>query len=125
MVDPIFGNAPQLGAAQGGWFAGHFMPQELPLLQRTDMELKWGEHSKGDSRTDWTEPEPGHSLSLLIRGNFLLLFPQQRFHLRKQGDFVIWGPGSTHSWEALEDSLILTIRWPSLPPDPPTIQTDL
>jgi hypothetical protein len=25
----------------------------------------------------------------------------------------MWGPGVDHSWEALEDSVVLTVRWPS------------
>jgi len=25
---------------------------------------------------------------------------------------VMWGPGVDHSWEALEESTVLAVRWP-------------
>jgi hypothetical protein len=35
--------------------------------------------------------------------------------LKEQGDYAMWGPGTNHSWHAEEDSLVITVRWPSLP----------
>ena len=31
----------------------------------------------------------------------------------EQGDYAVWGPGIDHSWEALADSVVITVRWPS------------
>lgn len=34
--------------------------------------------------------------------------------LERQGDYVVWGPGIDHSWQAEADSVVVAIRWPSL-----------
>jgi quercetin dioxygenase-like cupin family protein len=34
--------------------------------------------------------------------------------LERQGDYVVWGPGVDHSWRAEEESVVLTVRWPSV-----------
>ncbi len=35
--------------------------------------------------------------------------------LRSEGDFVTWPSGVYHLWESPEDSLVITVRWPSKP----------
>jgi hypothetical protein len=30
---------------------------------------------------------------------------------------VLFGPGVPHSYRSEQESLVLTVRWPSLPPD--------
>ena len=35
--------------------------------------------------------------------------------LEKEGDYAVWGPGIGHSWQAEEDSIVITVRWPSIP----------
>jgi quercetin dioxygenase-like cupin family protein len=35
--------------------------------------------------------------------------------LEKEGDYAVWGPGIDHSWKAEEDSILITVRWPSIP----------
>jgi quercetin dioxygenase-like cupin family protein len=35
--------------------------------------------------------------------------------LEREGDYVMWGAGVDHTWRAEEDSIVITIRWPSLP----------
>ena len=30
-------------------------------------------------------------------------------------DYLIWGKGVDHSWVAEEESVVLTVRWPSVP----------
>ncbi|SOD71201.1 hypothetical protein SAMN05892883_0766 [Jatrophihabitans sp. GAS493] len=34
--------------------------------------------------------------------------------LARQGDYATWGPGIDHSWQAEEDTVVVTVRWPSL-----------
>jgi hypothetical protein len=34
--------------------------------------------------------------------------------LARQGDYAMWGPGIDHHWSADEESVVLTVRWPSL-----------
>jgi quercetin dioxygenase-like cupin family protein len=35
--------------------------------------------------------------------------------LTRPGDYVLWGPGVDHSWLAEQESVVVTVRWPSLP----------
>jgi quercetin dioxygenase-like cupin family protein len=50
---------------------------------------------------------------LLIAGNFRVDLTGASIVLEKQGDYVVWGPGIDHSWEAISDSVVVTVRWPS------------
>ena len=45
----------------------------------------------------------------------MLVFPDQEVALEREGDFVLFGPEVAHSYRSVEESLILTVRWPSLP----------
>jgi len=49
------------------------------------------------------------------RGKFVLLFPDREVPLEREGDFVLFGPGVAHSFRSVEESLVLTVRWPSKP----------
>ena len=46
-----------------------------------------------------------------------IYFKDEIVKLEKEGDFVIFDKGVDHSWKVLEDSTILSVRWPSLPGD--------
>lgn len=37
-------------------------------------------------------------------------FAQQTVTLENQGDYLVWGPGTDHTWEALDDSSVFTVR---------------
>jgi quercetin dioxygenase-like cupin family protein len=79
------------------------------------VELKWFTHRPGEVRSEWAPASPVQTLNLLIRGRFVLVFPDQEVALEREGDFVLFGPGVAHSYRSVEESLILTVRWPSLP----------
>ena len=49
----------------------------------------------------------------LISGHFVQKLADREVDLAMPGDYVMWGPGVVHAWEALEDSTMLTIRWVS------------
>ena len=34
--------------------------------------------------------------------------------LKQQGDYVIFGPETVHSWEALGETVVLSVRFPSI-----------
>jgi quercetin dioxygenase-like cupin family protein len=57
------------------------------------------------------------SLAILVQGKFQYRFPEAEIVLARQGDNVLWPPGVFHTWAAVQDSVILTIRWPSKPND--------
>jgi hypothetical protein len=114
-VKPISGNAVDASKQTRGWFLGHFMPGADNPLRSEDLELKWYTHAKGETRDQWAPANPVRTLNVLIRGKFTLLFPDEEVTLEREGDFVLFGPGIAHSYRCVEESLILTVRWPSKP----------
>jgi quercetin dioxygenase-like cupin family protein len=50
---------------------------------------------------------------LLVQGTFQIDLTEASITLAKQGDYAIWGPGIDHSWQAISDSTVITVRWPS------------
>ena len=111
---PVFGNAMEAGRDTRGWFAGHFVPGEANPLRSEDVELKWFVHGRGEVRSEWSPPSPVRTLNVLIRGSFVLVFPDREVALQREGDFVVFGPDVPHSYRSIEESLVLTVRWPSL-----------
>jgi len=100
------------------WVIGHFI-EEDSLLKSSDIEIKWAFHHKGDSKSKIVSNIHAKTLCFLIRGRVSLIFPDcnQNVSLKKEGDFRVWDGGVNHTWEVLEDSLIITVRWPSIPND--------
>jgi hypothetical protein len=52
---------------------------------------------------------------LLVKGRFGIELSTGSFVLEREGDYAVWGPGINHSWYAEADSVVITVRWPSLP----------
>ena len=71
---------------------GHFMRREENPLRTEDLELKWHVHTKGETRSEWAPGNPVKTLNILIRGHFVLLFPDHEVALKNEGDFVLFGP---------------------------------
>jgi hypothetical protein len=115
-TSPIFGNVVGASKDTRGWFLGHFMSGDDNPLRTSALELKWYTHAKGETRNEWAPGNPVKTLNLLVRGHFVLLFPDREIELVKEGDFVLFGPDVPHSFRSEQESLVLTIRWPSLPP---------
>jgi hypothetical protein len=112
---PVSGNVNEASKNTRGWFLGHFMPGEENPLRTTEVEVKWFTHAKGETREQWAPGNPVRTLNILIRGHFVLLFPDQEVALEKEGDFVLFGPDMPHSYRCVEESTVLTVRWPSAP----------
>ncbi|MGW5400689.1 signal peptidase I [Streptomyces sp. NPDC003952] len=108
------GKAAPDAAVDRGWLLGHFKEPGDPRHSE-DVEIKWGVHPKGEERAAWVHGESRTALQVLISGRFRLEFPGRNVVLAEQGDYVVWGRGVDHSWYAEEDSVVLTVRWPSLP----------
>ncbi len=111
----MHGNVSAISAATRGWFVGHFMPGEANPLRSEAVEMKWFTHAKGETRAEWAPGNPVKTLNLLIRGRFVLRFPDEEVLLAREGDFVLFGPGVPHSFRSELESLVLTVRWPSQP----------
>jgi hypothetical protein len=121
MVDKAsyyFGNAAADQVRGSGWFVGQFVPLELGLRHQTDVEIKWGMHPDGDKRSQSWANGNGTTVSVLIRGTLQISFysgeTPRIVTLAKEGDYVVYGPEVVHSWEAVGETLVLSIRFPSI-----------
>lgn len=109
------GNAADDGHDTRGWLLGHFIEPAGDIRSTKDVEVKWGLHPAGDKRPEWTSDDQRTTLLLLVQGEFRLDLTVESVTMKRQGDYVMWGPGIDHSWEAITDSTVITVRWPSLP----------
>lgn len=115
MDDTVYvGNAGVDGATNAGWLLGHFMPAG-DVRHSTDVEVKWGVHPAGEARSRWATGERRTALLVLVGGRFRVELPDRTVVLREPGDYVVWGRGVDHSWYAERESVVLTVRWPSVP----------
>ena len=110
------GNALSDGADHRGWLIGHFMDPGS-IRHSGSVEVKWAFHPKGEERAEWVTGETCTTLLVLISGTFQIDLSEGARALVDQGDYAMWGPGVDHSWRALEDSVVVTVRWPSGPRD--------
>lgn len=101
-----------------GWFLGQFVPEDMGLRHQTDVELKWGLHKDGERRSAPWATQVSTTVAILIRGALKVEFyvdeTPQVVTLDKEGDYVVYGPDVAHSWEAIGDTLVLTVRFPSV-----------
>lgn len=108
------GKADLDAPGEQGWLLGHFRPAGDPR-HSGDVEIKWGRHPKGDRRAKWVTGEQRTAVLILISGRFHMEFPDRTVVLTDPGDYVVWGRGVDHSWLAEQESVVLTVRWPSVP----------
>jgi hypothetical protein len=114
-----FGNAASDQVRGTGWFLGQFVPAALGVRHQTDVELKWGIHPDGEQRPRGPEAVANATtISILIRGKLRATFhidgAQQMVTMEKEGDYCIFGPGVVHSWEVVGDTLVISVRFPSI-----------
>ena len=125
------GNAITDGRDFRFWFVGHiekwcrdhgipFDAEKFSLRNRDDMEIKWGVYSKGEERAGWASSSSMTGISILLRGDCIFRFRDSlrpddyiEARLRSEGDYVMWEETVQHAWKMLEDSVFLTLRWPS------------
>lgn len=107
------GNAETDTSGSRGWLLGHFRPGG-DARHSDDVEVKWAVHPQGERRAEWVEGEKRSALVLLVSGRFRIELPGREVVLAKQGDYVVFH-GLSHSWHAEEASVVVVIRWPSVP----------
>ncbi|MGI5826241.1 MAG: cupin domain-containing protein [Patescibacteria group bacterium] len=98
-----------------GWIFGHFMPEGSPG-HSTDVEIKWGEHKKGEKRDTWSLNGKAAMASIVVKGKMRVIF-EDKDVVVKEGQYLVAPPNIPHKWIVEEDCLVLTVRWPSLPAD--------
>ena len=113
-----FGNAKADDVRGSGWFVGQFVPAELGLRRQTDVEMKWGIHPDGEKRSHPWANQRATTISVLIEGSLRVTFyidgTEQEVTLRTKGDYVAFGPEVVHRWEAVGDTIVLSVRFPSV-----------
>ncbi|MGD0705125.1 MAG: signal peptidase I [Trebonia sp.] len=113
MAEEIYVGNVTTGAADRGWLLGHFMPPGD--ARRSDaVEIKWGVHPAGEQRRGWVTDDARSILSVLVSGRFRIDLPDRSVVLAKQGDYIVFH-GASHTWQAEEEWVVLSVRWPSLP----------
>lgn len=122
-----FGNAAVDQVRNTGWFVGQLVPAEQDLRHQTDVELKWGVHKDGEQRSHPWANGNATTISVLIQGALHVTFDvggtPQVVTLRTEGDYVIFGPGAVHSWEAVGDTIVLSVRFPSVEVERPRMSS--
>jgi quercetin dioxygenase-like cupin family protein len=106
------GNAAIDGKHHRGWLIGHFLNDSDGVRASEAVEVKWGIHPAGEGRAAWHTDEQRTTVLVLVKGRFRLELSVGTVVLQNEGDYAIWGPGINHSWQAEEDSVVITIRWP-------------
>jgi hypothetical protein len=125
-----FGNAAEDGAAFKGWFVGDLVTWARALGESDEMiaavaprvsktvEVKWGLHPANVPRPGgWVASSGEMTLSVLISGEFEVRFraigggSERVVSLREVGDYVLSGVDSEHTWRAITDAVILSVRW--------------
>ena len=107
------GNAVRDSQDTRGWLVGHFIDAAEGVRHSSEVEIKWGVHPPGDKREQWVDGDHRTTLVILVSGHFVVHLDDGRAEFTEPGDYVMWGPGTGHSWEALTDSVVMTVRWPS------------
>jgi quercetin dioxygenase-like cupin family protein len=107
------GNAAEDTKDNRGWLLGHFIDPSEGVLHSKDVEVKWATHRAGEQRHEWTADDQRTTLLVLIQGEFRVDLTEGSKTLSTQGDYVLWGPGIDHSYEALTDAVVMVVRWPS------------
>jgi quercetin dioxygenase-like cupin family protein len=110
------GNAADESTDYRGWLLGHFIdPADGAARKTSAVEVKWGIHPIGEKRAEWSTDEKRSTVVILISGRFRVDLSVGSVMLQRQGDYLTWGPGIDHTWQAEEDSIVITVRWPSVP----------
>lgn len=109
------GNAKEDCKETRGWFVGAFIDEKFGLRHSPDVEVKWGEHPQGEEGVSKAGEGDATTLSILLKGKYgITMEGQTEIILEKEGDYLMFNPNIPHSRRAYEDSLIITVRWPSL-----------
>lgn len=108
-----YGNLYTKPEVKKSWVIGHFIDQRTPFHEK-NFSLKWTKSKKGEKRGH-AGINPAKTLDILVYGKHRvnLVESGESVLLEKEGDYIYVGPGIAHTWETLEDSLIVTLRWPS------------
>ena len=116
MNEIVTGNTFEDGKDYKQWVVGYFVDKSLGLRRDPRVEVRWSVHSAGEARPEWAAGTSATTMTILISGKFANSFREVgEVLMERQGDYILYPPGADHTWRAIEDSVVLTIRWPSEP----------
>lgn len=104
------GNADTDGKATRGWLIGDFIADDS-ILHSEIAEIKWGNLTAGEARTEWAAGDHERSVAILVSGRCVMKFRDTEIILGTPGDYAVWAKGVEHKWIAEADSTVITIRW--------------
>ena len=110
------GNANDDASQHRGWLLGHFInPAVGAAGQPARLKSNGASTLLGRNDLNGQSESRRSTLVLLISGKFRIDLTVGNVTLERQGDYITWGPGIDHSWQAEQDSIVITVRWPSTP----------
>lgn len=112
----VTGKINDLSKDYRGWFIGSFIDKESPF-NTNDFEVKWVERKKGESKENINPPvDEQKTLSILISGKFKIEFldTKETKLFEIPGEYIYYQPTVPHKVTALEDTVMIVIRWPSI-----------
>lgn len=115
------GNAVRDGANSRGWFVGPFLTRDAGIRASGDLEIKWAKHRAHDRRAHVVTGETRTTVLILVEGKCRVELSTGSFVLSEPGDYATWGPAIDHTWEIIDDSTIITVRWWSSSPADPDV----
>jgi hypothetical protein len=102
-----------------GWVIGSFIRDDS-FFHSDEFEVKWASHKKGYSKAGLKTEVETKTLTLLISGKFRVTFIDKSdghtedIVLNELGDYLAYDASVyDHTGEALEDCLLIVLRWPS------------
>jgi quercetin dioxygenase-like cupin family protein len=106
------GNFEADSAGVGQWITGHGVASPL---NNDKVAIKWSRMSKGEKKIPPAGNRTNKIIAILISGKFKVTLADEprEYILEKMGDYIYLPPRSKHAAEALEDALLIFVRWPA------------
>ncbi|MBU1261331.1 MAG: hypothetical protein KJ757_02335 [Planctomycetes bacterium] len=98
----------RLNDMKGGWFVGNFLPT---CLKTSDFEVACKYYKKGDAEENHVH-KIATELTLVITGSV-----KMNDAIYKSGDIIVLEPGDATDFYALEDTINVVVKVPSLAGD--------
>jgi hypothetical protein len=96
-----------------GWIIGPFMGEGLPKTD--DIAVKFETIPEGQVRESTPKEIEVTTMALLAGGKIIFWFEgdKKEYLLEKPGEYLIWSPNRKHKTQALEETVLISIRWPN------------
>ena len=106
----VTGNANELGKEHNQWIMGYGF-DDMPTMNKEHLRIKWSNHKNGDKRKESHSVPEHETITILVYGKFLQYIGGNSYAQEKEGDFVYCPAKTEHTWEALEDSMMITVQF--------------